>query len=111
MNPFPSMCLYVALMALPALAYAQQKTRPDPADPKAGVPPSVYVSPFKQYQPLGDEPVAPWKSTNEVVEKAGGWKAYAKEAQQPDVGTKPPVSPAQQPKPAGHDGHAGHQQN
>lgn len=112
----------VAVTALPALAMAQQKARPDPADPKAGVPPSVYVSPFKQYQPLGDEPVAPWKSTNEVVEKAGGWKAYAKEAQQPDVGTKAPASPAQQPlssappsipqpKPAAHDGHAGHKKN
>jgi len=96
-------------MALPALALAQQKSRPDPTDPKASVPAVIYVSPLKQYQGLGDEPVAPWKSANEVVEKAGGWKAYAKEAQEADGAGKAVASPAQpgpHAKPAVHDGHA-----
>lgn len=122
MKKLQIICWTVALTALPALAMAQQKARPDPADSKVSVPPVIYVSPLKQYQPLGDEQVTSWKAANEVVEKAGGWKAYAKEAQQPDVGTKAPASPAQQPlssatpsipqpKPAAHDGHAGHKKN
>lgn len=122
MNLLKIFCLFIAAMALPAPAVAQKKARPDPADSKVSVPPVIYMSPLKQYQPLGDEQVTSWKAANEVVEKAGGWKAYAKEAQQPDVGTKAPASPAQQPlssappsipqpKPAAHDGHAGHKKN
>ena len=106
MNCLPRSCLYAVLMALPALVLAQQK---DPTDPKASVPPVVYTSPLKQYRPLADEQVVPWKTANEVVEKAGGWKAYAKEAQEPQ-GAAPAVKSipqtAPQAKPAAHEGHA-----
>ncbi len=112
MNCLSRACLYFALMSVPMFAFGQQKTRPDPADPKVGVPPVVYVSPLKQYQPLGDEPVSPWKSANDVVEKAGGWKSYAREAQEPEPGTGKAVTPAPpQSKPAAHEGHAGQKKN
>ena len=75
--------LCFAALALPALAIAQQKARPDPADPKVSVAPVIYVSPLKQYQPLGDEQVTSWKAANDLVEKIGGWQVYAREAQAP----------------------------
>ena len=53
------------------------------ADPNAN-PTLPYRSVFSGYQKFGDEPVAPWSQTNATVEKIGGWRAYAKEAQQPD---------------------------
>ena len=102
----------LAALALPALAIAQQKARPDPADPKASVPPVIYVSPLKQYQPLGDEQVTAWKAANDLVEKIGGWKVYANEAQGPapaaDQSARPVQPPAPQAKPPNQGGHSGH---
>jgi len=105
-------CWYLAAMALPAPACAQQQARPDPADPKVSVPPVIYVSPLKQYQPLGDEPVTSWKAANDLVEKIGGWQVYAKEAQEPAPAAGQPARPAQPPAPqmnpptqGGHSGH------
>ena len=109
MNPLKRTCFYVALMSLPALALAQAKTRPDPMDAKARVPLVVYSSPFARYQPLKDEPVVDWKSANDTVDKAGGWKAYAREVQEPqaggradNAGSKPAAKP---PAPQSHKGH------
>ncbi len=106
-------CLYVAAMALAAPALAQQTARPDPADPKVSVPPVIYVSPLKQYQPLGDEQVTSWKAANELVEKIGGWQVYAKEAQAPapaaDQSAKPVQPSVPQIKPTTQGGHSGHQ--
>ena len=103
---------YLAAMALPTLAIAQQKARPDPADSTVSVPPAVYVSPLKQYQPLGDEPVTSWKAANELVEKIGGWQVYAREAQEPAPAAAQPGRPTQpllpQAKPSTQGGHAGH---
>ena len=100
-------------MALPAPVIAQQKARPDPADSKVNVPPVIYVSPLKQYQPLGDEQVTSWKAANELVEKIGGWQIYAKEAQEPapaaDQSARPVPPSAPRPKPPTQGGHAGHQ--
>ena len=108
-------CWYLAAMALPAPAFAQQKSRPDPADPKVSVPPVIYVSPLKQYQPLGDEQVTSWKAANDLVETIGGWRVYAKEAQEPGATAEQPVRPTQQPapqpKPPTQGGHSGHKMN
>lgn len=98
----------VAVAALPALAMAQQKTRPDPADHKVSVPPVIYVSPLKQYQPLGDEQVTTWKTANDRVEKIGGWQTYAKEAQAAETPGQPTQPAAPAAKPPTQDGHAGH---
>lgn len=79
----------------------------------------VYTSPLTDYQsmsqPLNDEKVTSWKTANDKVGQIGGWRAYAKEAQQPD---NMPVSvPASMQKPAPNAGgdmkanpHAGHKQ-
>ena len=39
-------------------------------------------SAFEGYKLYTDEPVANWKAANEAVAKIGGWREYAKQAQQ-----------------------------
>lgn len=113
MNSLKVSALCLAALALPALAIAQQKARPDPADPKVSVPPVIYVSPIKQYQPLGDEQVTAWKAANDLVEKIGGWQVYAREAQAPapaaDQSARPVQPSAPPAKPPTQSGHSGHQ--
>lgn len=115
MNRLSVTCLYLVVMATPASACAQQKARPDPADPKVSVPPVIYVSPLRQYQPLGDEQVTSWKAANELVEKIGGWRVYSKEAQEPAPGAGQPARTVQpsapQTKPPAQGGHSGHKMN
>lgn len=70
-----------------------------------------YASPIADYLPFVDEKVSSWKAANDKVGQIGGWRAYAKEAQQPDnMPTPKPKSPnlpnssdAMKPDP-----HAGH---
>ena len=77
------LCIALAALAAGAVA-AQEARRPDPADPKSKVPAVEYRSPFADYKPYADTPVAPWRESNEAVKK------------------KPAAKP-----PAG-DGHGGH---
>ena len=39
---------------------------------------------FDGYQPFTDEPLGNWKAANDNVAQIGGWREYAKQAQQPD---------------------------
>ncbi|MEI8267391.1 MAG: hypothetical protein WCI59_16805 [Betaproteobacteria bacterium] len=79
-----------ALSALPATAPPA-----DPLNPKARVPPAVYVSPLAGYRRLGEDKPVPWKEANETVNRIGGWRAYAREASQPDPAV--PARPASAP--------------
>ena len=126
--PVRSALLAAALLAtLTAQAQpAVKAARPDPLDPKASVPAPGYVSSFSQYRLLGDEKPASWRDANDTVTRIGGWRAYAREAQQPDpassapgataapaAASAPPAPPAPaaathdkaKPTPAGHGGH------
>ena len=67
----------IGLQFGPAFAAA-----PDPADPKAAIPAIVYISPFSEYRPLGEDKNTAWKDANDTVGKIGGWRAYAREAAQ-----------------------------
>lgn len=71
-------------MALPVLALsalgAHAQSAPDATSPKL-----TYRSAWTQYRGFTQESVAPWQQTNDVVKNAGGWRAYAKEARQPEV--------------------------
>jgi len=73
----------------PALAVAQPAepgpARLEPLDAAAGVPDARYRSAFAGYRGLADEPVGSWQAANEAVERAGGWKAYAREAAEPEA--------------------------
>jgi hypothetical protein len=61
-----------------------------------------YHSVFSQYQRFSEQPVAPWRQTNDTVESIGGWQAYAREAQQPDPADKPAATPGNMGMPSDH---------
>lgn len=95
----------LAAPASPAAAVVPA-LRADPLDPRAQVPTPTYASPLAGYRRLGDLQPVPWARANEIVNRIGGWRAYAREAQQaePAPGASPPAAPG----PAGRGGHAGH---
>ena len=92
--------------------------RSDPLDAKANVPALNYRSSFSRYRAFGDDKPAPWREANEAVARIGGWRVYAREAQQPEpapsgadapAATKPggasKHTPPPMPMPPGHGGH------
>lgn len=94
----------------PATAPAPTSARSDPADPKAPAPAVLYVSPLRAYQGFAEPQVAPWRETNDLVRQRGGWRAYAREAREPDA-PKSVAPAASQPAPAAKpasSGHVGH---
>ena len=117
------LALPAALLTATAAAQAQpvlQAARPDPLDAKASVPTLVFESSFSQYQRFSDQKLISWREANDTVTRIGGWRVYAREAQQPDpapaqkpMQPSPPAAdePAKSmPKsmPQGHDGHKTH---
>ena len=112
--------LQLVLVSAPSAAQAQAtapaspapaSARSDPADPKARVPAALYVSPLRAYQGFAEPQVAPWRETNDLVRQRGGWRAYAREAREPDApkSIAPAASqPASAAKPAAS-GHVGHE--
>ena len=97
---------------------AAAATRPDPLDAKASVPGLTYRSPFARFRSLGDDKPISWREANDAVARIGGWRVYAREAQQPEAApsgadaptaTKPggasKDTPQSMPMPPGHDGH------
>lgn len=100
----------LAIAALPPLfagmAHAQSSAAPSPsASPSPAQmtksAPVPYRSAMDGYKPYTDEKVIDWKQANDSTGRIGGWREYAKEAQQPDAangGAKPapdvkPVKP------------------
>jgi hypothetical protein len=68
-------------------------------------------SAFEGYHRFAEQPIAPWRASNELVARIGGWKAYAREAAavQDGVGM-PAAAPAAKPGAASQPSaaHAGH---
>ena len=97
-------CRLAALALLAALPLAQAQpapSRPDPLDAQAQVPPAVHTSPLATYRRLGDDRRVPWPEANATVNRIGGWRAYAREAQQPaDAASATPKAAAPVPAPA-----------
>ena len=113
-------CTAAWLAALSTAAFtahaqpAAPANRPDPLDPKASVPTLTYQSSFSQYRRLDDGKPISWREANDTVARIGGWRVYAREAQQPDPAAVPkPAGPTPaavpnetaKPMPAGHGGH------
>ena len=112
------------LLSLAALTAQAQSpaisSRPDPLDAQATVPALNYRSSFAQNRALSGEKVISWREANDSVARIGGWRVYAREAQQSDAAQAPasvpvarPVAPAagaaakpaSAAMPAGHGGH------
>ena len=106
------------LLVLAALAAQAQSparsARPDPLDPKASVPPLVYASSLKPGTAAAADKPLGWREANDTVARIGGWRVYAREAQQPDpadaakpapTSLPPPATDSAKPMPAGHAGH------
>jgi hypothetical protein len=96
----------VLLSALPALVLAQAApasatSSAAPANSAAASRPALpeYRSAFEGYQPYTDEKMRSWKEANDSVGGIGGWRAYAKEAQES-------AAPGAAAKPDPHAGHA-----
>ncbi len=99
-----SSLLFTALLSAQAQAQVQVQpstTRADPLDPKAQVPALRYESAFAQFRRIGDDKPVPWREANDAVARIGGWRVYAREAQQPDTApAEKPTTPVQAPAPA-----------
>ncbi len=52
--------------------------------PAATPVPTPYKSAFESYQTYSDDPMVNWKAANEDVARIGGWREYARQAQQPE---------------------------
>jgi hypothetical protein len=59
-----------------------------------------FKSTFDQYKPYTDEKAAAWKAANDEVGRIGGWRAYLKEANEPDP-ADPREAQSMKDKPAG----------
>lgn len=83
-----------ALLAAAPMAQSQgtsgRTERADPLDAQARVPAVNYQSPLAGYRRLGEDKRLSWKEANETVNRIGGWRAYAREAQQPDSAASAP---------------------
>jgi hypothetical protein len=94
---------------------------PDPIDPKAPVAAPVHRSAFDHYRRHDDLKPVPWRQANDTVERIGGWRSYAREAQAPAASSaaqsasapsaaqpaaSAPAARSEPPKPApAHGGH------
>jgi len=67
--------------------------------PATHPPAAPFRSAFEGYQPFTDQPVAPWKQSNDTVGAIGGWRAYAREA----AGEPATPAPGSKAAPARHD--------
>lgn len=82
----PSALLAGLLLVAPT-AQAQptgKAARPDPLDASAPVPALRYVTSLPVTRRAGDDRPISWRDANDTVTRIGGWRVYAREAQQPD---------------------------
>jgi hypothetical protein len=96
---FKTLIALLAALLLPATVLAQSAPRPDPLDAKAATAPLVYRSPLASYKKLADEaPSVAWRDANDTVERIGGWRAYAREANAAASAPAPSSPPASAPE-------------
>lgn len=109
--------LLSGLLLISTLAGAQPVTKDGTAAPDAVAPAAfqlLYLSVFTHYQPFREQPVHSWQESNDNVGKIGGWRFYARDAQQPDPGSsaddaKPDAAEKQPSGPIeSTDQHSGH---
>jgi hypothetical protein len=101
-------CAVVFTLSSAGAALAQAAAEsPSHSQPAAGV---SYQSTLEEYQRFTEEKLISWQEANDTVGRIGGWRTYAREAQQP-AGSTPaaPRAPVgTDAKPAPRDPRAGH---
>ena len=81
---------FLALLAFSTLLASASQAQT--AAPKSDVNPSVaapFQSAFEGYRAYSDDAVTSWKAANDNVAQIGGWREYARQAQQPDTTASP----------------------
>jgi hypothetical protein len=90
-------CCALAFAAALALGVSASAQPAHPADATAAVPPLPYRSAFSGYKRLSEPPATGWKAANQNVERIGGWRAYAREANAPAPTASAPAPAASAP--------------
>lgn len=108
----PAPLALLLLLALAAPITSAQTPAPPHGGPSAAAVPapaasSLYRPAFEGYRRWADEPVQPWRRSNDAVGRLGGWRAYAREAQQAAPAASAAAQPPQAPAGASHP-HHGH---
>lgn len=95
---------FLAAAWLSAAAVAQAQAQPtavagtasaaDPLQADAAVPPVAYTSPLARYRAASDVEVGSWREVNDTVTRIGGWRAYARQASQPEAPVPAPAPAA-----------------
>lgn len=91
---------WLALIAAPLVHSAEDRgTRPamspkaqQAGDPQAAVPATTYRSAFRGYRAPAEDVVISWRDANDLVGSIGGWRVYAREAQEPTSRDKAPAA-------------------
>ena len=104
---FSLVTLFAALLAVPLHAQTAGKSTSTATSERAGnttdpVSPLIYRSTFDTYRAQHDAQLLPWRDANDRVGAIGGWRFYAREAQQgngPSTGQPTPApAPASTPQ-------------
>ncbi len=104
----------IALSAATLAAHSQpvpKAAQPDPLDAQAQVPALVYLSALGRTHHGQGGGLVDWREANDTVRRIGGWRAYAREAQQPEPAPSAPApalakpDSGAMPMPQGHGGH------
>jgi hypothetical protein len=103
-----ALLLAAGIVALPGAAQTAASAAskpPDPLNARAHVPALIYESALASFRRWSDDKPVSWREANDTVTRIGGWRVYAREAQQTEA--VPPAAAADkaQPMPAGHGGH------
>lgn len=82
-NKLPAVWL-LSIFSLSGLAAAQTPAPASPVPEATQASTLTYRSAFEGYKPYTDDKLLNWKEANDTTGRIGGWRAYAKEARQPD---------------------------
>ncbi len=92
----PRALLFAAALAASAASATPPRPSADPLQPLAPVPAATAPAPFAQYQRHSAVEILPgtWRAANDTVNRIGGWRTYAREAQ---AAVPAPAAPATMP--------------
>lgn len=101
MTAFTNALVLLFMLVLPV--HAGQGAEPGAADGSSSL---RFESVFDGYRSYRHQSVAPWEQSNERVREVGGWRAYAREAAEPEGAEAPPQNGPDTSRPAHNHGSA-----